>query len=392
MLESILSPLRGDGKTMHNIFRHWTWHRSVQAATALLLLVPAMARAQDAIPGGLGWHALSNTKLRSVCANVSSLNGTLGCSAVTEAWGGAAMDTSRNRLIIWGGGHSDYEGNEVYALNVGTATVQRLNNPSLNPPGTCSHSGSMPDGTPVSRHTYNHLTYIAHADRLYAFGGSGVPCGFMLNDTWTLNLGTMTWQRMNPAGPLPEGNYGRVTAYDPETRKVYIHDAQFLYSYTFETNTYARLSSEQAMSQEMTATIDTKRKLFVIVGDGKVHAYSIAPGSNYSRQTWNTTGATSAVQGNAIGLAYDPVTDRVVAWNGGNTVYSLNPDTKIWTAITYSGGPGPALSNGTYGRFAYSPASGAFVVVNSVDSNAYALRLDNSAMSPPNPPSQVVVQ
>lgn len=366
--------------------------RVIRAVGAALVLLPGINAWADGIPSTLGWSQFSNTMLRSVCPNEPSIQGSLGCAGVTAAWGGAALDTTRNRLIIWGGGHSDYQGNEVYALNLESSTVQRLNNPSLNLPTSCGNSGSMPDGTPVSRHTYNHLAYIAHLDRLFAFGGSGVPCGWMYGDTWTLNLSTLQWQRMNPAGPNPEGNYGRVTAYDPTSRKVYIHDANFLYSYTFETNTYARLSSDQPLSQEMTATIDTKRNLFVIVGDGSVYAYTIGSGSNYVRQTWNTTGATTAVQGNYIGLAYDPITDRIVAWNGGNTVYSLNPDSKVWTATTYSGGPGPALSNGTFGRFAYSPASGAFVVVNSVDSNAYALRLAPSNSVPPNPPSQVVVQ
>ena len=358
---------------------------------SLMLLSGASAWGQS-IPPALGWHELINTKLRSVCSTESSIQGSMGCAGVTAAWGGATFDTTRNRLIIWGGGHTDYQGNEVYALNLESSTVQRLNNPSLNIPSSCGNSGSMPDGKPVSRHTYNHLAYIAHADRLFAFGGSGVPCGWMLGDTWTLNLATLQWQRMNPAGPSPEANYGRVTAYDPSSRKVYIHDANFLYSYTFETNTYARLSSDQPLSQEMTATVDTKRNLFVIVGDGSVYAYSVGSGSSYVRQTWNTTGATTAVQGNYIGLAYDPITDRIVAWNGGNTVYSLNPDSKVWTATTYSGGPGPALSNGTFGRFAYSPASGAFVVVNSVDSNAYALRVAQSNSAAPNPPTQVIVQ
>ncbi|MGQ0384081.1 MAG: hypothetical protein ACT4UP_05265 [Gammaproteobacteria bacterium] len=359
------------------------------AGLALTIAIPATAVAQS-IPTTTGWHPLADTKIRSVCAAVPSLLGNEGCSAITEDWSGGTFDTTRNRLLIWGGGHFGYLGNEVYALEVGSPAIRRLNDSSLNPPTTCSHNGSMPDGTPVSRHTYNHLAYIAHADRMYAFGGSGVPCGWMLGDTWTLNLATLQWQRMNPTGPNPEANYGRVAAYDPDTRKVYIHDALNLFSYSLESNSYTRLTNDQVLSQEMTATIDTKRKLFVIVGDGAVYAYSLAAGTNFARQVWNTTGATNAVSGHYIGLAYDPVTDRIVAWNGGNTVYSLNPDTRVWSAITHPNGPGPALANGTFGRFAYSAASGVFVVINSVDNNAYALRLALPT-PPPNPPTQVNV-
>jgi hypothetical protein len=381
--------MTGDAK--NRLRGSWAaWASASLLGLALSTAVCAGAQAQS-IPTTPGWHQLANTRLASVCPNAPSLQGSGGCRNVTEAWGGGTFDTTRNRLLIWGGGHQDYLGNEVYALDLGDLSMKRLNDPSLNPPSSCEHSGSMPDGTPVSRHTYNHLAYIAHADRMFVFGGSGVPCGWMLGDTWTLHLGTMRWQRMNPSGPSPEANYGRVAAYDPDTRKVYIHDAQYLYSYTYETNTYARLSSAQSLGQSLTATVDTKRKLFVIVGEGRVYAYSLAAGSNYARQSWSTTGATGAMQAGAIGLAYDPASDRIVAWDGGNTVYSLNPDTKVWTAITNASGPGPALSNGTYGRFAYSPASGVFVVVNSVDSNAYALRLSASSGIPPNPPTQVTV-
>jgi hypothetical protein len=365
--------------------------RRLLQAAGLVALGVMGSNAWSAVPSALGWHELAGTRIRSVCP--SGVGGD--CAGVTTAWGGGTFDSQRNRLLVWGGGHSDYFGNEVYAVDLDDGTVQRLNDPSPNPPSTCSNTGVMPDGKPTSRHTYNHLAYIAHADRMFAFGGSNVPCGFMLGDTWTLNLANLAWQKMNPSGPSPEPNFGRVTAYDPATRKVYIHDQQYLYSYTFETNTYARLSPSTLIDQYMTATIDTKRNLFVIVGRGSVYAYSIAPGSSYTRQTWSTTGDTSMVNGTFAGLAYDPVTDRIVAWSGGNTVYSLNPDTKVWTAITYSGGPGAAMSNGTYGRFAYSAASNAFVVVNSVDRNAFALRLSAADGTPPKvpqAPSQVNVQ
>ena len=74
------------------------------------------------------------------------------------------------------------------------------------------------------------------------------------------------------------------------------------------------------------------------------------------------------------GLAYDPVNDRIVAWNGGDTVYSLNLDNNVWTPITYSGGP-TAMDNGTYKRWSYSPSLNAFVSYNSVDSDGYVLLL-----------------
>jgi hypothetical protein len=77
------------------------------------------------------------------------------------------------------------------------------------------------------------------------------------------------------------------------------------------------------------------------------------------------------------GLEYDPVRDRVVAWNGGNSVYVLNLDTKQWTAVTATGGPGSASQSGrgTHGRWRYSPASDVFVLVNEFDQNGRTFRM-----------------
>jgi hypothetical protein len=88
-----------------------------------------------------------------------------------------------------------------------------------------------------------------------------------------------------------------------------------------------------------------------------------------------TASGGSGIMGDAyLGLAYDATRDRVVAWNGGNTVYLLNTQNWSWTSQSFSGGPA-AIAQGTNGRWRYSPQSNLFVVVNSVDSNAYVLRL-----------------
>src|SRR5574337_893553 len=81
----------------------------------------------------------------------------------------------------------------------------------------------------------------------------------------------------------------------------------------------------------------------------------------------------------APGLVYDPVRDRIVAWNGGSTVYLLNPDTKVWTTVVGTGAvPPPAQPAGTWDRFVYSPADNVYLVVNAIDQNVFAFRLSGS--------------
>ena len=86
------------------------------------------------LPTGLGWDRIPNTKLRAVCPtpdSVSSFSYPGSCSAVIGAWSGAVADTKRQRLLIWGGGHNDYYGNEVYSLNLGSKKMERLTNPTF---------------------------------------------------------------------------------------------------------------------------------------------------------------------------------------------------------------------------------------------------------------------
>jgi len=105
--------------------------------------------------------------LASQCPENPSIQGNSGCRAVINAWNGGVADTKRNRLIVWGGGHNDYFGNEVYALDLTSASFTRITEPSVpDDVGKCPEA--YKDGRPNSRHTYNGLAYVANADQMFA--------------------------------------------------------------------------------------------------------------------------------------------------------------------------------------------------------------------------------
>jgi hypothetical protein len=357
-------------------------------------LVPGAA-ALAAIPATNGWYSVPNTHLRTVCASehgFSSVNGNTGCIAITGAWNSAVMDTKRNRLIIWGGGHNDYLGNEVYAFNLGALTIERLTDPGLPPSSDCGES--IVGGTqPNSRHTNDGIEYDEATDQMFVFGGSKSPCGFFSGGTWLFDFATNAWLQFTPTGTQPVGDAGMMTAYDPNTGLIFVHDRAYLYSFDAATRKYTRLAARTlgGIGWHSAATIDPKRKKFVIagyddgVGGGAVYAIDIAPGGAYVMSQVSTTGATALASSSFPGLEYDPVTDRIVAWgeDSRNVIYSLNLDTNTWTSQTYSGGPTP-VGNGVHGRWRYSRQSGVFVLINSVDDNVFTLRL-----SPPGPPDTV---
>ncbi|MBI2669681.1 MAG: DUF2341 domain-containing protein [Candidatus Yanofskybacteria bacterium] len=355
----------------------------------------------------IGWNELLNTKIRAVCPpnNFGGTTYDFGffCEWVTGAWGGAMADTMRDRLIIWGGGHNDYYGNEIYSLNLGAnpITMTRLNDPSV-PIADSSCPETMADGKPNSRHTYGGLAYVQHADRMYAHGGSrACAAGNTTSATWTLNLSTLQWTRMDPTnGPTQASVFNNVVLsdYDPNTRLVFATDTSKFWSYNYDTNTYALLNGFESVPFESNGVIDPVKKLFIFFGTefgnsgAFVKAISIAPGSNYAVQDWSaqasTGGCGALMSARYPGLSYDPILDRIVGWpNSGNTVYLFNPDTKTCTSQTFAGGPiNSSEFNGTFGRLRYIPSLNAHVLVNDIDNNAYILKLTSGSGATPPPP------
>jgi hypothetical protein len=377
----------------------WTARAKAFLFAGSLLLPPYLMEGRSDDVAKQGWYSAPNSRLESVCPAATKEYDFPGrCRYVIAAWNGGVADTKLNRLIIWGGGHADYAGNEIYAFDPISLRMQRLNDPSpINSTGKCVET--LSDGKPNSRHTYAGLAYIAHVNQMFSFGGSLNQCGFFSNATWTLDLSTLQWKEMKPAGGQPAALPGAIAEYDPNSRMVFLHDTTNLWKYDYEKNLYSKVGSDQALDYHMNGVIDPKRKIFFIVGaagtaGGGLKAISIAPGSNYS--VHDLTGPASASCGPLLksgypGLAYDSALDRIVGWpNFGDVVYLFNPDTKSCTTETFADGPpdsahqgSPHTSNGTYGRFRYFPAKDSFVLVNQANTNAFVLRLDASRITEP---------
>ena len=329
------------------------------------------------IPSALGWWPIPNSQQQPVCSPDQNVQGNTGCAAVISAWSGGIADTKRNRLVFWGGGHSDYYGNEVYALDLNSLQMLRLNNPS-DPAGSCTPAA--PDGKPTARHTYGGLAYLSDFDSMYVFGGA-LACsgGQDSNDTWMLNFANLQWTRKDPtnggSGNGLSGLYdGKFAAYDPVNKLAYANDAFSFWSFNPATNVYTNLNTGPVSVGGLMGEIDPVRRMFIVFGRTTAYSLNLTTGvlSDWSN---STSGCSSLVNNDYPGLAYDSSRGLMVGWVGGNTVYEFNPDTKSCNAVTWPNGPGAAQNNGTFGRFRYFPALNVFAVVNDWQENAYTLRL-----------------
>jgi hypothetical protein len=88
--------------------------------------------------------------------------GSEGQAAVMNDWAGEAYDIARNRLMIWGGGHGGYAGNEVYAFDLNSGVWSRITDPYANIVEDSAYY-PVPVGAslqPASTHSYDHLEYL----------------------------------------------------------------------------------------------------------------------------------------------------------------------------------------------------------------------------------------
>jgi hypothetical protein len=165
-----------------------------------------------------------------------------------------------------------------------------------------------------------------------------------------------------------------MAVYDPLTKLVYVKDTVGFYSYDLAANRYTKLNtSAQAVDYHLSAAIDTKRRKFVMIGDG-VQVVDLSTNQLTTMQTSNAPAFVTGKQ--SPGIDYDPIADRIVAWHGGSNVYALNMDTGAWTQVATNAGPtASAPTQGTFGRWGYIPQYRVFALVNDIDQNAWVFRL-----------------
>ncbi len=337
---------------------------------------PAMASLPTA-PGQ--WGSVGTNTIASLIPNPVP-QGNTGQSAVTGAWNSGAVDPNNSRLIVWGGGHMDYSGNELYSFDFDTLMWSRLTNPSAPTVDTSHYS----DGTPSARHTYDQLEYLPHLNSFCAFGATyvyGRAVSFSSTDCFSLS--TNSWMPAGTIDGIPNRGYSG-TALDSVTEHIWLvagsNNDGSAYEYDPETNAWTtRYSGDSGHYRpNVTVAIDPVTRRLIVVGDGYYANYDISDPTNVTRTT-NSSGGSAIVSVRAPGLDYDPVGQRMVAYGGRSTIYYLNTSTNVWTQANTSGvTPTAASATGTYNRFRYVPGINAFAVVNGVDQPVYVFRASDT--------------
>lgn len=144
----------------------------------LAALLPARAQDTSYLQGLLAatpvgsWVNVSTGSNWSTTWPLPRYTGDLG--SIVYAWGSMAWDSDRGQFVLWGGGHANYAGNEVYTFSGANGQWARGSLPSAYQPGT---SWIVGNGAPQSSHTYDNSLYLPLSQRVVTFGGAAWNSG-----------------------------------------------------------------------------------------------------------------------------------------------------------------------------------------------------------------------
>jgi hypothetical protein len=366
--------------------------------------VSATERALVSMPAD-SWITLPGTAFGDFCKarENKALRGVGGCTSVINAWSGGVFDERLRRLLVIGGGHMDYWGNEVYGFDLATGAWTIVKTAS----GLGTASGPtepMPDGSPVSRHTYDGLAYMRHLGQVLVFGGSTAPQGNSGGRAWWFDPANVTWRAKGNVPPTGVGHFYMASAYDPLTRKVYVRNERVFISYDPEVDrwsspivdfTYPPYSPRMSTYHYRRGVILPGPRLFLAAGGSlknpdapDVFVYHLDDRREVT-SGYPMTGDTSVISVAGLGLDVDIRTGSLVAWAGGAPAI-MDPVRWHWRRGSARGAPLQAVAQGTYGRFRYVPYLNVFILVNKPEEDVHFYKLSAGCGPKATMPSEAV--
>lgn len=319
------------------------------------------------------WNGVSSSKYNSVQA-------VGGLSALTDEWSGGCFASNRNSILVFGGGHSGYYGNEVYEFRLDTVDWARLTDPYPFPDFT-GNPAANPDGTPVSRHTYDGLAWDSYRQLMYSYGGSKSNSGYAGNDFFKFDPATGVWTQLANA---PAGGYANNLVYVPSTDKVYAFKqttAEGVYEYDPVTDGWVTKSAIGPGDGYPVGTlVDSVSEIWFAQRNGS-HADGTLRRYNYVTNTWYSTTPTGDAPAtkNAPGFCWSEELNKAIWYGGGVDVYTLDTS-YVWAKHAPAAGNNLTPYNPTnaadapYGRFQLI-SSDLVVYIPKMNTDVYVRRL-----------------
>lgn len=332
--------------------------------------------------------------------------GSSGQTTIMGAWGGGAFDLARDILFAFGGGHSNYAGNEVCSQDLSADwpvwTLRRKPTGAIGNTGELNdgleESGVYFDGRPRSTHTYGNLTIVdgdmisLPNDGLYATGiqnAYGFRFDHTLND-WA-DWGVAPYTKLVSTGWGPTDMTGS-SVFVPERREIWMIPSSYSQYARFNVDTKTLAVSPRYINGSGGGTTasnqaidDPVRNAAIIFLDTKISYIDKATPDDTNDLSLTLSDAVPA--NNKIrGWVYDSANDRYMTWDDATSVFiTLKPPASNWKTATWTFGtlapsalttvPTSRAPAGTWGRHFYSPRLKGIGLVNRTTEPTYFFRM-----------------
>jgi len=312
-------------------------------------------------------------------------------------YSGGLYDSQRNWLVVWGGGHADYAGNEIYAFDAQTLLWSRIRNPAdsfggaSNLPYYITSGGVYNTQQPRARHTYSALEYCPDVDRYVALGATAT---YIAADAATVvnryNPAANTWDSVATM-PMPFNTV--ISAWDATTGKVWFHgnaSSAWLAELNCSTGAFINhgdIFSDGNINTGVTGIIHPPSRAFLAFGNNVSRRFDMSNPGFEPQETLPNRGSSRIYSAVRPGLAYCPVDSMIIGWAGGDTLARWDWRDSTWYDVPPDPGntvhPGAQQGNGTSGRFRQvSGMSGCvYIQVSSTTGSTYFYRYKDAAAS-----------
>lgn len=299
------------------------------------------------------------------------------------------------------GGHQDYAGNEVNALQLNTETPKwaELRAATGNENIINAPAQFYKDYRPSSTHTYNATQFINSLNRMIVFASPGINGSTIFpaaatdfpykgsSRSFSFNMNTNDWDSPDYIAQYTAGEdfTGCLCVKHPVTEDVY-YSRNSKDSYNSATiggwfkwsptnNTWTRLSPVSRYPWYAGSAIDPKRNRMLIVGG--YNAANPAEVRDLNGTQINVTFTGPSLQlGSYTGVIYDESLDKFLVFDNTNPIRVLRVDPVTWSVDipTISGSAPTQRMNGINNSAQYVPELKGFVIANKHDGNVYFVR------------------
>ena len=296
------------------------------------------------------------------------------------SYSGGVYDSIGNRIIVWGGGHWDWGGNEIYAYDFDTYTWSRIWGPSsfdniVACDGNNDCDNYYAPNEPESRHTRYELAYDPIENRMFSsscrstYSPGSVP-GDPSADFFDFD--TLTWTDNGDLtdNPLGSGTM-QINVCDTETGDFWVQgidvtrSTQDLYQYEPDTDTWTKRNDDLGMGSigntpiPFSGAFDPVNKIFLIQGNGRYRSIDVSnPESPSITSVYSGDNTLVDMTDNpGAEVVYDPISGLFIGYANGaadtTEIYVLSPTEHNWIKVeaSKSNTVTPAYNWTLYGRF-----------------------------------------